>query len=123
MLRERPLGEYVLISELLLADTARLESRTSDILLMASSNWCNLSDTPVSIRLRLVWSPPNAAVQLDSASGGAASAEAALQKNGGWFGFISEAMEFVLKRLKDGLSAVHMPYSYGFTGKTDVLHL
>ncbi|KAL1361745.1 hypothetical protein HN51_010069 [Arachis hypogaea] len=37
-----------------------------------------------------------------------------VQKNGGWFGFISEAMEFVLKVLKDGLSAVHVPYAYGF---------
>ncbi|KAF3794078.1 Inner membrane protein [Nymphaea thermarum] len=36
------------------------------------------------------------------------------QKNGGWFGFISDAMEVVLKILKDGLSAVHAPYAYGF---------
>ncbi|XP_057449159.1 inner membrane protein PPF-1, chloroplastic [Lotus japonicus] len=42
------------------------------------------------------------------------SVDAATQKNGGWFGFISEAMEYVLKVLKDGLSAVHVPYSYGF---------
>ncbi|KQK02733.1 inner membrane protein ALBINO3, chloroplastic [Brachypodium distachyon] len=38
----------------------------------------------------------------------------AVQKKGGWFGFISDAMEVVLKVLKDGLSAVHVPYSYGF---------
>lgn len=37
-----------------------------------------------------------------------------VQKNGGWFGFISDAMEVVLKVLKDGLTAVHVPYSYGF---------
>ncbi|CAN6472534.1 unnamed protein product [Victoria cruziana] len=37
-----------------------------------------------------------------------------VQKNGGWFGFISDTMEFVLKILKDGLSAVHVPYAYGF---------
>ncbi|MED6208773.1 Inner membrane protein PPF-1, chloroplastic [Stylosanthes scabra] len=42
------------------------------------------------------------------------AAAGTVQKNGGWFGFISEAMEFVLKVLKDGLSAVHVPYSYGF---------
>lgn len=42
------------------------------------------------------------------------AAAAAAQKNGGWFGFISEAMEVVLKVLKDGLSAVHTPYAYGF---------
>ncbi|KAG9158642.1 hypothetical protein Leryth_021991 [Lithospermum erythrorhizon] len=35
-------------------------------------------------------------------------------KNNGWFAFISDAMELVLKVLKDGLSAVHVPYSYGF---------
>ncbi|CAD6232730.1 unnamed protein product [Miscanthus lutarioriparius] len=51
----------------------------------------------------------------DAASGGdAGQAAAAAQKNGGWFGFISEALEVVLKVLKDGLSAVHVPYAYGF---------
>ncbi|KAK9755209.1 hypothetical protein RND81_01G009700 [Saponaria officinalis] len=39
---------------------------------------------------------------------------AAAPKSGGWFGFISDAMEVVLKVLKDGLSALHVPYSYGF---------
>lgn len=47
----------------------------------------------------LLYTLADAAVSLDSASGGAAStsADGATQKNGGWFGFISEAMEFVLK--------------------------
>ncbi|XP_010685796.2 inner membrane protein PPF-1, chloroplastic [Beta vulgaris subsp. vulgaris] len=39
---------------------------------------------------------------------------ATVQKSGGWFGFISDAMEVVLKVMKDGLSALHVPYSYGF---------
>lgn len=59
-----------------------------------------------------------AVVAADAAAGGDAGSEAAaaaaVQKNGGWFGFISEALEVVLKVLKDGLSAVHVPYSYGF---------
>ncbi|XP_044505607.1 inner membrane protein PPF-1, chloroplastic-like [Mangifera indica] len=64
----------------------------------------------------LLYTLADAAVSLDSASAGAtsSSADAASQKNGGWFGFISESMEFVLKVLKDGLSAVHVPYAYGF---------
>ncbi|GAB2234058.1 hypothetical protein Droror1_Dr00003295 [Drosera rotundifolia] len=37
-----------------------------------------------------------------------------VQRSGGWFGFISDAMEGVLKVLKGLLSAVHVPYSYGF---------
>lgn len=48
------------------------------------------------------------------AADAAVSTDGAVQKNGGWFGFISDGMEFVLKILKDGLSAVHVPYSYGF---------
>ncbi|KAL5228047.1 hypothetical protein ABZP36_016312 [Zizania latifolia] len=57
-----------------------------------------------------------AVVAADAASGGgdAEQAAAAVQKSGGWFGFISEALEVVLKVLKDGLSAVHVPYAYGF---------
>ncbi|RCV24665.1 hypothetical protein SEVIR_5G101800v4 [Setaria viridis] len=57
-----------------------------------------------------------AVVAADAAAGGGDAGEAvtAVQKNGGWFGFISEALEVVLKVLKDGLSAVHVPYSYGF---------
>ncbi|KAL4610472.1 hypothetical protein ACB092_08G052600 [Castanea dentata] len=48
------------------------------------------------------------------ATADSAAADAAVQKNNGWFGFISDAMEVVLKVLKDGLSAVHVPYAYGF---------
>lgn len=58
-----------------------------------------------------------AVVAADSAAGaagGGADADTAVQKSGGWFGFISDAMEVVLKILKDGLSAVHVPYAYGF---------
>ncbi|XP_057956077.1 inner membrane protein PPF-1, chloroplastic isoform X2 [Malania oleifera] len=54
----------------------------------------------------------DAAAFVDSA--GAADPAAAVQKNQGWFGFISDAMEVVLKVLKDGLNAVHVPYAYGF---------
>ncbi|XP_062084927.1 inner membrane protein PPF-1, chloroplastic [Humulus lupulus] len=60
----------------------------------------------------LLYTLADAAVAGDAASG--ATDAAAAQKNGGWFGFISEGMEFVLKILKDGLSAVHVPYAYGF---------
>ena len=42
----------------------------------------------------MLYTLADAAVATDSA--GTADAAAA-QKNGGWFGFISEAMEFVLK--------------------------
>ncbi|XP_022864416.1 inner membrane protein PPF-1, chloroplastic-like isoform X1 [Olea europaea var. sylvestris] len=61
----------------------------------------------------LLYTLADAAVAVD---GGAASesANASAQKSGGWFGFISDAMEVVLKVLKDGLSAVHVPYVYGF---------
>lgn len=48
----------------------------------------------------LLYTLADAAVAVDSTlSGGAAStsADTAVQKNGGWFGFISEAMEVVLK--------------------------
>ncbi|XP_073022774.1 inner membrane protein PPF-1, chloroplastic-like [Primulina eburnea] len=55
-----------------------------------------------------------AVVAADGGTGSDSAAAAAAQKNGGWFGFISEAMEAVLKVLKDGLTAVHVPYSYGF---------
>ncbi|OEL33283.1 Inner membrane protein ALBINO3, chloroplastic [Dichanthelium oligosanthes] len=56
----------------------------------------------------------DAAVVAAAGGGDAGQAAATVQKNGGWFGFISEALEVVLKVLKDGLSAVHVPYSYGF---------
>ncbi|XP_010253220.1 PREDICTED: inner membrane protein PPF-1, chloroplastic isoform X2 [Nelumbo nucifera] len=64
----------------------------------------------------LLYTLADAAVAVNSGSDGAAAGttDAAVQKSGGWFGFISEAMEFVLKVLKDGLTAVHVPYAYGF---------
>lgn len=64
----------------------------------------------------LLYTLADAAVAVDTTSGGAASgsADTAVQKSGGWFGFISDAMEVVLKVLKDGLSTVHVPYAYGF---------
>ncbi|KAJ4980206.1 hypothetical protein NE237_010986 [Protea cynaroides] len=62
----------------------------------------------------LLYTLADAAVATDSAGVAAGSTDAAAQKNGGWFGFISEAMESVLKVLKDGLTAVHVPYAYGF---------
>ncbi|KAJ8770970.1 hypothetical protein K2173_022871 [Erythroxylum novogranatense] len=64
----------------------------------------------------LLYMVADAAVAVDSGSGGAASSatDASAQKSGGWFGFVSETMEFVLKVLKDGLTAVHVPYAYGF---------
>ncbi|PSS14267.1 Inner membrane protein like [Actinidia chinensis var. chinensis] len=58
----------------------------------------------------LIYTIADAAVTADPATSGGAT----VQKNGGWFGFISEAMEVVLKVLKDGLTAVHVPYAYGF---------
>ncbi|KAF5954179.1 hypothetical protein HYC85_007035 [Camellia sinensis] len=57
----------------------------------------------------LLYTLADASVAVDSASG-----DAAVQKNGGWFGFVSDAMEVVLKVLKDGFTAVHVPYAYGF---------
>ncbi|KAF8397512.1 hypothetical protein HHK36_016429 [Tetracentron sinense] len=64
----------------------------------------------------LLYTLADAAVAVDSTSGVAAtgSTDTAVQKSGGWFGFISDAMEVVLKVLKDGLTAVHVPYAYGF---------
>ncbi|CAM8913098.1 unnamed protein product [Rhodiola kirilowii] len=53
----------------------------------------------------LLYTLADAAVAADPAAGDAASGT--VQKAGGWFGFIAEAMEVVLKVLKDGLSAVH----------------
>lgn len=53
----------------------------------------------VSRTERLLYTLADAAVAVDSATGGdvAGSGDAAVQKSGGWFGFISEAMEVVLK--------------------------
>lgn len=63
----------------------------------------------------ILYTLADAAVAADPAVATApATADTAVQKNGGWFGFISDAMEVVLKVLKDGLSAVHTPYAYGF---------
>lgn len=47
----------------------------------------------------LLFTLADAAVATDSAAGAAASnsTDVAVQKNGGWFGFISDAMEVVLK--------------------------
>lgn len=59
----------------------------------------------------ILYTIADAAVAADPAG---ASSDAAMQKSGGWFGFISDAMEVVLKVLKDGIEAVHVPYSYGF---------
>ena len=57
-------------------------------------------DAIVSRTEGLLYTLADAAVAVDSTvSGGAAStsADTAVQKNGGWFGFISDAMEVVLK--------------------------
>ncbi|KAK1400812.1 hypothetical protein POM88_000417 [Heracleum sosnowskyi] len=53
----------------------------------------------VSRTERLLYTLADAAVAVDAAAAGdvAASGDAAVQKSGGWFGFISEAMEVVLK--------------------------
>ncbi|CAA7389661.1 unnamed protein product [Spirodela intermedia] len=61
----------------------------------------------------MVYALADAAVAADPSASGVAT-DAAVKKSGGWFGFISDAMEVVLKILKDGLSAVHVPYAYGF---------
>ncbi|KAI3667653.1 hypothetical protein L6452_42722 [Arctium lappa] len=63
----------------------------------------------------LMYTLADAAVAVDSAASASGdSATSTVQKSGGWFGFISDAMEVVLKVLKDGLATVHVPYSYGF---------
>lgn len=51
------IGEFSVDLTLLLVEVVRLKNSNYDILLMASFNWCNLSDTPTSILLKLVWSP------------------------------------------------------------------
>lgn len=61
----------------------------------------------------LMYTLADAAVAVDSTAA-SASGDTTVQKSGGWFGFISDAMEVVLKVLKDGLSTVHVPYAYGF---------
>nr|XP_043609338.1 inner membrane protein ALBINO3, chloroplastic [Erigeron canadensis] len=61
---------------------------------------------------RLMYTLADAAVV--AADSGDSAVSTTVQKSGGWFGFISDAMEVVLKVLKDGLTAVHVPYAYGF---------
>ncbi|KAH0929981.1 hypothetical protein HID58_015708 [Brassica napus] len=61
----------------------------------------------------LLYTVADAAV-VGGAADSAVSTDPAVQKSGGWFGFISDGMELVLKFLKDGLTAVHVPYAYGF---------
>ncbi|KAL2487772.1 inner membrane protein PPF-1 [Forsythia ovata] len=61
----------------------------------------------------LLYTLADAAVAVDGGTASESATDAA-QKSGGWFGFISDAMEVVLKVLKDGLAAVHVPYAYGF---------
>lgn len=36
------------------------------------------------------------------------------KQDGGWLGGLTDALELILKVLKDGLQAVHVPYAYGF---------
>ncbi|XP_071721296.1 inner membrane protein ALBINO3, chloroplastic-like [Rutidosis leptorrhynchoides] len=64
----------------------------------------------------LIYTLADAAVAVDSSASvsGDSTVTTTVQKSGGWFGFISDAMEVVLKVLKDGLTAVHVPYAYGF---------
>ena len=45
----------------------------------------------------LLYTLADAAVTADPAATAAGSTDATAQKNGGWFGFISDSMEFVLK--------------------------
>ncbi|GER37208.1 inner membrane protein [Striga asiatica] len=61
----------------------------------------------------LLYTLADAVVAVDGGTSVSDSAATA-QKSGGWFGFISEAMEVVLKVLKGGLETVHVPYAYGF---------
>ena len=63
----------------------------------------------------LLYTLADAAVSADAASGAstdAAAAAAAAQKNGGWFGFISESMEFVLKVFR--ISLLCLPLRDGY---------
>ncbi|GAB4824378.1 Inner membrane protein PPF-1, chloroplastic [Ancistrocladus abbreviatus] len=65
----------------------------------------------------LLYTLADAAISASPSTGDAAasgSAGAVVQKNGGWFGFISDSMEVVLKVLNDLLTTVHVPYAYGF---------
>nr|XP_010313298.1 inner membrane protein PPF-1, chloroplastic isoform X2 [Solanum lycopersicum] len=62
----------------------------------------------------LLYTLADAAVAADPGVAPDVTAAGTAQKSGGWFAFISDAMEVVLKVMKDGLQAVHVPYSYGF---------
>ncbi|PIA30368.1 hypothetical protein AQUCO_05600063v1 [Aquilegia coerulea] len=55
----------------------------------------------------LLYTLADAAVSASSSTNG-------VKENGDWFTGITNIMEIVLKVLKDGLSAVNVPYSYGF---------
>lgn len=57
----------------------------------------------------LIYTLADAAVVTTDAAGTAPA-----QKGGGWFGFVADGLEGFLKVLKDGLTAVHVPYAYGF---------
>ncbi|XP_015058326.1 inner membrane protein PPF-1, chloroplastic [Solanum pennellii] len=62
----------------------------------------------------LLYTLADAAVAADPGVAPDVTVAGTAQKSGGWFAFISDAMEVVLKVMKDGLQAVHVPYSYGF---------
>eukprot|EP00249_Psilotum_nudum_P010641 c22672_g1_i1 orf=263-1804(+) len=42
------------------------------------------------------------------------AADAAQKQSGGWLGGLTDALEAILKVLKDGFSSLHVPYAYGF---------
>ncbi|KAF3622105.1 Inner membrane protein PPF-1, chloroplastic [Capsicum annuum] len=73
-------------------------------------------DAVVSRAEGILYTLADAAVTADPgvASDASSAAAGTAQKSGGWFAFISDAMEIVLKVMKDGLQAVHVPYAYGF---------
>lgn len=49
------------------------------------------------------------------ATNAATATETTVEKqDGGWLGGLTDALELILKFLKDGLQAVHVPYAYGF---------
>uniref|UniRef100_A0A0C9RKW1 TSA: Wollemia nobilis Ref_Wollemi_Transcript_13121_1900 transcribed RNA sequence n=1 Tax=Wollemia nobilis TaxID=56998 RepID=A0A0C9RKW1_9CONI len=60
----------------------------------------------------LLYTLADAAVTTSDSTAGTGTA--AVQKNGGWFGFVADGLEGFLKVLKDGLTSVHVPYAYGF---------
>lgn len=49
------------------------------------------------------------------ATNAATATETTVEKqDGGWLGGLTDTLELILKVLKDGLQAVHVPYAYGF---------